>query len=390
MGNLMSLLAGPALGGGLVLGLAWAAGSDRTTLGWVALASVAVALAGALLVQKRLLGPLARACPGVNPGAAGVSGEIERLREHSRSLEADLKAAREGEREARSSLRQSEERFQVAVRGANDGLWEWDLASDALTLSPRWKAMLGYTAEEFPDRREAWQEHLHPDDRQAVDELLHRHCEGEGLHFEFQARFRHRDGRHRWFYSRGAALRRANGRPYRVVGIDTDVTRLKRVEDIVQHIAAGTADTHGDEFFRCLVQNFAGAMDVACAMVTECVDQPATRVRMLAFWRSEEFQNNREYELTGTPCEKVIHGASTCFVPARVAEVYPKEAGFESYIGVPIFGSDQRVIGHLALLDTRLMGDDILVEPIFRIFCARAGAEIERRQALERLQRLAG
>ena len=181
MGNLMSLLAGPALGGGLVLGLAWAAGSDRTTLGWVALASVAVALAGALLVQKRLLGPLARACPGVNPGAAGVSGEIERLREHSRSLEADLKAAREGEREARSSLRQSEERFQVAVRGANDGLWEWDLASDALTLSPRWKAMLGYTAEEFPDRREAWQEHLHPDDRQAVDELLHRHCEGEGV-----------------------------------------------------------------------------------------------------------------------------------------------------------------------------------------------------------------
>ena len=68
-----------------------------------------------------------------------------------------------------------------------------------------------------------------------------------------------------------------------------------------------------------------------------------------------------------------------------VGRAFPRDTAYESYIGVPIFGSDGGVIGHLAFFDTREMTDDILVEPIFRIFCARAGAELERRSALEQL-----
>ncbi len=390
MGNLLSLLIWPLAGGLGVVGLALLLGVDRTVAIWAVAVGLTVLLLGALPVWRRLLRPLAGACPEGVAGVGGLAAELRRLTERAQGLEEELRATQEREREARSVLRQSEERFQVAVRGANDGLWEWELDGNSLTLSPRWKAMLGYTAEEFPDARDFWRNQIHPDDLAAVDAALAGQVAGDASHFEFEARFRHRDGHYRWFYSRGAALRRASGKPQRVVGIDTDVTRLKRVQDIVQHIAAGTSGTHGEQFFQSLARHFAGAMDVACALVTECIDQPATRVRTLALWRAQEFQNTLEYDLGGTPCEKVIHGASTCFVPARVAEVYPKEAGFESYIGVPIFGSDQRVIGHLALLDTRRMGEEMLVEPIFRIFCARAGAEIERLQAVARLQQLGG
>lgn len=389
MESMLRLLAWPTLAGIALIALAAASGGEARPLAWTAAAVLVVLLCTALAAHFGSRRPRARVLGEHNARIDALVEENRRLREETQTLASELKAAREQERDARSSLRQSEERFLVAVRGANDGLWEWDLSTDTLRLSPRWKAMLGYTAEDFPDRPDALRDQLHPEDLGMVQKLLRDHIEGASNHFEYQARFRHRDGRYRWFFSRGAALRKANGKAYRVVGIDTDITRIKRVEAIVEHIAAGTADTHGDEFFRSLVRHFAGAMEVACALVTECVDQPATRVRMLAFWRAQEFQSNKEYELTGTPCEKVIHGASTCFVPTRVADVYPKEAGFESYVGVPIFGSDQRVIGHLALLDTRMMNEEILVEPLFRIFCARAGAEIERRQALERLRDLA-
>jgi GAF domain-containing protein len=64
--------------------------------------------------------------------------------------------------------------------------------------------------------------------------------------------------------------------------------------------------------------------------------------------------------------------------------MFPREAGYESYVGMPIVGSDGRVLGHLAIFDTRPRGEDILLERIYRIFLARAAAEIERRHALQR------
>jgi len=68
-----------------------------------------------------------------------------------------------------------------------------------------------------------------------------------------------------------------------------------------------------------------------------------------------------------------------------VGAMFPRDAAYESYIGLPIFGSDGKVIGHLAFFDTREMLEEVLAESIMRIFTARAGAELERRQALARL-----
>lgn len=333
--------------------------------------------------SRRLLWP-----PSLRGELARVEGERAQLQARVDSQESELRAAREECQRLRAHLQQTEERFALTVRGAKDGLWEWDLANGQAQFSARWKAMLGYTDEEFPDRREAWLAHVHPVDRPLVEADLRAHLEGGNPNFERELRLLHKDGRYRWMLSRGAALRRASGKPYRMVGLDTDITRVKRVECIVEQIAEGTAGAQGEAFFRALVQHFAGALEVACAFVTECVDHPVTRVRTLALWKAQDFRDNIEFDLAGTPCEAVVKGGSACFHPRGLGRAFPRDAAFESYIGVPIFGSEGGVIGHLAFFDTREMPDDVLVEPIFRIFCARAGAELERRSVEAELRRL--
>jgi diguanylate cyclase (GGDEF)-like protein/PAS domain S-box-containing protein len=128
------------------------------------------------------------------------------------------------------ALRDSEERYRLAVRGANDGLWDWDLDGDAVYLSPRWKAMLGYTDDEIGTRPVEWFDLVHPDDRSALRSALQAHFSGEASHFEMEHRMRHRSGDDRWVLTRGVAVRDASGRAVRMAGSLTDVTARKRAE----------------------------------------------------------------------------------------------------------------------------------------------------------------
>jgi GAF domain-containing protein len=79
-----------------------------------------------------------------------------------------------------------------------------------------------------------------------------------------------------------------------------------------------------------------------------------------------------------------LNEGHACFHRQGLAQLFPREAGFEAYLGMPIIGSDGRVLGHLALFDKRPLGDEVLVERIYRIFLARAAAEMGRMQALAR------
>ena len=122
--------------------------------------------------------------------------------------------------------------------------------------------------------------------------------------------------------------------------------------------------------------------------MARCADQPVTRARTLAYWRRGDFAPNREYELAGTPCEHVLREGRVHFQPAGLAREYPRECGRESYLGLPIFGRDGAVIGHLAFVDDAPMDEDMLIESVFRIFAARAAVELELQEALARLTAL--
>jgi diguanylate cyclase (GGDEF)-like protein/PAS domain S-box-containing protein len=125
---------------------------------------------------------------------------------------------------AEEALRQSEERYALAVRGTNDGIWDWDLDADRVHYSVRWKAILGFEDADVGEGPEEWLGRVHPDDVERVKSKLADHRDGRTPLFEDEHRIRHKDGVYRWVLSRGFAVRDAAGLAYRMAGAETDVT----------------------------------------------------------------------------------------------------------------------------------------------------------------------
>ncbi|MCB1049150.1 MAG: EAL domain-containing protein [Acidobacteria bacterium] len=122
------------------------------------------------------------------------------------------------------ALRESEERYALSARGANDGLWDWNIRTREMYVSPRWASMLGLAEEELPESLDAWFDRIHSDDRSRVLEEFNNHMNGEKDHFASEFRVRHQLGHYLWVFARGLAVRDAKGEPYRVAGSQTDIT----------------------------------------------------------------------------------------------------------------------------------------------------------------------
>jgi diguanylate cyclase (GGDEF)-like protein/PAS domain S-box-containing protein len=130
-------------------------------------------------------------------------------------------------KEAQEALRESEERYALAARGANDGLWDWNLSTNAVYFSPRWKAMLGFEEHEIEDRLEEWLGRIHDADRERVKDEIAVHQKGLTPHFESEHRILHKDGGFRWMLSRGLAVHDVTGKALRMAGSQTDITERK-------------------------------------------------------------------------------------------------------------------------------------------------------------------
>ncbi len=141
------------------------------------------------------------------------------------------------------ALGESEERYALAARGANDGLWDWNLETDKVYFSPRWKSMLGFREEEIGDSPDEWFSRVHPEDLEGLRAEVEAHVKGVDLHLLKEPRMRHRDGTYRWMLIRGLAVRDASGKAYRIAGSLTDVTEQKVAEHQLLHDALHDALT---------------------------------------------------------------------------------------------------------------------------------------------------
>jgi diguanylate cyclase (GGDEF)-like protein/PAS domain S-box-containing protein len=128
---------------------------------------------------------------------------------------------------AEEELRESQERYVLAARGSNDGIWDWDLGTGKIYYSPRWLTVLGYDVHEIEDRPEEWLERVHPDDSGRLSSDLLAHREGITDHFHSEHRLRHKDGTFRWVLARGMASRDSKGQAVRMAGSLTDITDSK-------------------------------------------------------------------------------------------------------------------------------------------------------------------
>lgn len=131
---------------------------------------------------------------------------------------------------AEEALRESQERYELSIRGAKDGLWDWNLRTQEMFFSPRWKEMLGYEELEIQPKPEDWFNRIHPDDREAVRENVAAHLRGATPHFENEYRMLHKDGSYRWMLSRGLAVRDESGLAHRMAGSQTDISDRKKAE----------------------------------------------------------------------------------------------------------------------------------------------------------------
>ena len=169
----------------------------------------------------------------------------------------------------------------------------------------------------------------------------------------------------------------------------SSVTAPGRAEELLRAIIHGTAAVTGAQFFRSLVKHLAEGLHVRFAFVAECL--PNLRARSLAFFQDNNFGEDFEYALPGTPCMKVAEGR-ICHVPDRLAAEFPDDKGMidmgtVSYLGVPLRGSNGKVIGHLVTFDDKPMPSDSLALSVLETFAARAAVELERERAFQDLQR---
>ncbi len=134
-------------------------------------------------------------------------------------------------------LRKSEERYAAAARGANDGLWDWDLIHHSIYFSPRWKAMVGYEDHEIDSKSETWFNLVHKEDYSRLQDELDQHLNGYTPHFECEYRLQHKNGQYRWFRSRGMASYDEENQPYRIAGSQTDITEYRLAREQLLHDA---------------------------------------------------------------------------------------------------------------------------------------------------------
>jgi diguanylate cyclase (GGDEF)-like protein/PAS domain S-box-containing protein len=164
----------------------------------------------------------------------GTGGETGLLISSFNEMLSQIESRERALNDALKSLRVSEERYALAARGANDGLWDWDLISGEIYFSPRWNNMLGYSVSGVWSSPEEWFRQVHAHDRDRVRGEIRAHCNGETPEFVSEYRMRHGSGDHVWMLSRGIAFRDSDGKAIRMAGSQTDITEGKISDPLTQ------------------------------------------------------------------------------------------------------------------------------------------------------------
>jgi PAS domain S-box-containing protein len=156
-------------------------------------------------------------------------------------------------------------------------------------------------------------------------------------------------------------------------------------EAALRTILEGTATVTGERFFEALVENLSKALHTHAAWVTEYLPE-TRRLKALAFYLDGTFLKDWEMEIAGTPCEQVIDQAQLIHFPDNLLNLFPLDPDVTaikaaSYMGIPLTDSTGRILGHLAVIDTRPMPKEPRIQAIFRIFASRASAELQRLHA---------
>ena len=132
-------------------------------------------------------------------------------------------------------LSESEARWQFALEGSGDGLWDWNIDTNNVFFSHQWKAMLGYEDQEIGDNIEEWSRRVHPDDLEGCYREIERHFRSEAPVYHCEHRMLCKDGTYKWILDRGKVILWSDkGKPLRAIGTHSDITARKRSEEALK------------------------------------------------------------------------------------------------------------------------------------------------------------
>ncbi|MEG3641015.1 PAS domain S-box protein [Magnetococcus sp. PR-3] len=191
----------------------------------------------------------------------------------NRELQSSM-AAREA---AEKKHIRSEERFALAMRGSNDGLWDWDLEQNELTYAQRWYEMIGFEAEDMDHTFASWRRHIHPDDQVKVEQEIQQFLAGDQHHYQSEYRMLHRNGHDVSVLSRAFVLRDPQGQAIRMVGTHVDMSERKAQERRLRE---------SEEKFRIFFEQAVVGM-VMAGLDRTFIDTNQAFCQMLGYGRSE-------------------------------------------------------------------------------------------------------
>ncbi|MEG4047548.1 PAS domain S-box protein [Microcoleus sp. Pol17_C1] len=166
---------------------------------------------------------------------AGIAIERKQAEESLKQLNQELE---DRVKQRTAQLMETEERWQLALKGNNDGIWDWNLQTGELFVSERFKEITGYEDSDISDYNNKWNKSLHPDDLAISQQLLQEHLERKTPHYITEYRLWCYNSAYKWILSRGQALWDASGKAVRMVGSITDITERKQAEEALQESEA--------------------------------------------------------------------------------------------------------------------------------------------------------
>jgi two-component system sensor histidine kinase/response regulator len=285
---------------------------------------------------------------------------------------------------AEIGLRQSEEKFRRIVEHASDVILVLDHRGNVLYVSPNISNFSGYAAEDIEGQ--PFSTFIHPDDHPFWDRSFRQVLDSGQEKDDIEFRTHRKPDRWMWKSASLALSEGKNGQSV-VVVVTRPIDERKQREQALKLLVEGTASQIGEAFFQTCILHMADLLRVDAVLIGKLHRPHNRHVSTLSYFMDGQLRENFEYDLTGTPCERLISQESL-FAAGNIIASYPDDElvaaeGLDHYLGVPLISSNQETIGLVALLNRKELDFDPDRELFLRIFAARICAELERQQAQE-------